>query len=162
MRIVGIMLMSKFVYEMNRDVLSDTDFIWMAAGTDMKAEFMGASPEWIEKAGTEAYYDEYDVRPVMIFDRIPYERGSKIEYAGIRWTVYSDREMLADESIGKCRLVERSWQIKKGRPLTVLEIKCLFLAENWQINHAKDPLFLLEGEDRIPIPMEYGYANGGI
>ena len=105
---------------------------------------------------------EGDDSPVMIFDRIPYERGSKIEYAGIRWTVYSDREMLADESIGKCRLVERSSQIKKGRPLTVLEIKCLFFAEKWQINHARDPLFLLEGEDRIPIPMEYGYANGGI
>ena len=115
MRIVGIMLMSKFVYEVNREVLSDTDFIWMAAGTDMKAEFMGASPEWIEKAGTEAYYDEYDVRPVMIFDRIPYERGSKIEYAGIRWTVYSDREMLADESIGKKPACRKKLADQKGQ-----------------------------------------------
>ena len=103
------------------------------------------------RAFGDAFYDSYDMSPILICDSIPYSPGTKIEFAGLKWTVISQNRMFADGSIGSNQLTKRTSQLGKCRSLTISETQCIPYIENWLIRHRKEPIYLLGNKKKIPI-----------
>jgi len=151
MKITGITLITKQEYEKNKSIIPSRDFSWIAIGSGDVIEFMGTTPHWKSIADGDAFYDSYDMSPILICDSIPYSPGTKIEFAGLKWTVISQNRMFADGSIGSNQLTKRTSQLGKCRSLTISETQCIPYIENWLIRHRKEPIYLLGNKKKIPI-----------